>query len=414
VSRRRIGFTIATVMAVVIASVTLLPSSQRLTSAPLCLICGTLGGVDVLLNILLFAPLGLGLAMAGVPPARAIIGMCLYTLSIETAQTLIPGRDASLSDLITNSAGGACGFFLGTRINGLVRPTRRAGLYMGAAWLGLWLPFQFLSGWLTISAATEVRYHGQIKRTLGSRRAFSGDVLSASVAGISIPDSSLGHAPAVASALNAEDGAQVAVTVVPRGRQSRLRSIARIVDEDLEEIMLVARYESDLIFGVRTHGAALRLRPLYFALRGAFPDAADGDTVHLHARYARDALTLRMTTGGVARETRIRLAPAHSWRMFMPAQLYADGSRSDRVFDAAWVALLLMPAAYWFATARGDRRLRAYALSIAAAGVGAGVIGVPALLGLSPPGVAELAGVTAATLLGAAMARGAKPAELLQ
>src|SRR4051812_50197584 len=72
-----------------------------------------MGLVDVLLNILLFVPYGFGLRLSGLSRLRTMLIIMATTSTIELTQYLfLPGRDASLSDLFTNTAGGALGLLL--------------------------------------------------------------------------------------------------------------------------------------------------------------------------------------------------------------------------------------------------------------------------------------------------------------
>src|SRR5688500_13671473 len=111
---RNTGVLIAALWTGAMALLTLSPSPSDIASAvktPLtCLVCGDRGGVDVLLNLLLFIPLGVGLRMAGWPIPVAAIAALLLSLTVESLQSfVVVGRDASLSDLIFNTAGAALG-----------------------------------------------------------------------------------------------------------------------------------------------------------------------------------------------------------------------------------------------------------------------------------------------------------------
>src|SRR5690606_2962780 len=71
-----------------------------------CLVCGSQGTVDVIQNLLLFAPLGAGLAMLGLPLTLAIAVAAATSLGVESVQaTVLVGRAATLSDVVTNTAG---------------------------------------------------------------------------------------------------------------------------------------------------------------------------------------------------------------------------------------------------------------------------------------------------------------------
>ena len=74
----------------------------------LCLICGENGGTDVILNLLLFMPFAIGLRLSGWSWKRVAVACAVLSFSVELCQYLgIPGRDASLSDLLTNTTGGS-------------------------------------------------------------------------------------------------------------------------------------------------------------------------------------------------------------------------------------------------------------------------------------------------------------------
>jgi hypothetical protein len=91
-----------------------------------CLVCGDVGGADVLLNLALFAPLGLGLAGLGRSLRVTLLIAFLVSFSVELLQyTVIIGRDATLSDLITNTAGGGLGWLVARHSGQLVAPSRR-------------------------------------------------------------------------------------------------------------------------------------------------------------------------------------------------------------------------------------------------------------------------------------------------
>ena len=58
-----------------------------------CIVCGSRGTADALVNVILFAPLGLALALTGRTGIRWIGYAALLSATIEFAQLVIPGRD---------------------------------------------------------------------------------------------------------------------------------------------------------------------------------------------------------------------------------------------------------------------------------------------------------------------------------
>lgn len=88
---------------------TLTPTSDSWSRyAPWCILCGERVGSDVVLNLMLFAPLGAVLTRRS-EPMRAVVVSTLLSLVIELLQTMVPGRDASLRDLLANSFGATIG-----------------------------------------------------------------------------------------------------------------------------------------------------------------------------------------------------------------------------------------------------------------------------------------------------------------
>jgi VanZ family protein len=74
----------------------------------LCLVCGKDGGTDVILNLLLFIPFAVGLRLSGWSWKGVSVACATLSFGVELCQYLgIPGRDASLSDLLTNTTGGS-------------------------------------------------------------------------------------------------------------------------------------------------------------------------------------------------------------------------------------------------------------------------------------------------------------------
>ncbi len=163
---------------------------------PLCIVCGELGGVDVVLNVILFLPLGLGLALAGVRPLRAIGGMFAASLTIELLQLfVIPGRDATIGDVLMNSIGGALGFAIGAHLKSLVQPRGRAAVTLLLAWSVAWLVVQSVAAYSLAPALTRSRYYGQIARELGEMlSAFPGEVLKPTVDSVRITGRELAQA----------------------------------------------------------------------------------------------------------------------------------------------------------------------------------------------------------------------------
>ena len=101
--------------------------SQELNSTGLSWVTYT--QLESFANVMLFVPFGLLIALLS--PTRwwwaVVVALVLVSICIELGQaTFLPGRVASLGDVIANSLGGLIGVGLAAIIRGIVWATRRA------------------------------------------------------------------------------------------------------------------------------------------------------------------------------------------------------------------------------------------------------------------------------------------------
>ena len=95
---------------VMIAVPTLTPTPRATPTSGLCVICGSLGGVDFALNIVLFVPLGAAIWSVRRRVLDAVIAGLLVSVVIELLQfRTIVGRDATLGDVLANTMGSLAG-----------------------------------------------------------------------------------------------------------------------------------------------------------------------------------------------------------------------------------------------------------------------------------------------------------------
>ena len=109
-----------------------------------CVLCGSEGASDILLNIILFAPFGLLARAGGWSWRRVALVFTTLSIGIELAQrTLLVGRDASLGDVLSNGSGALLGWVVLPMLIHLGRPdvhvARRAvralSVLMALVWL---------------------------------------------------------------------------------------------------------------------------------------------------------------------------------------------------------------------------------------------------------------------------------------
>ncbi|MHB1225417.1 MAG: VanZ family protein, partial [Gemmatimonadaceae bacterium] len=142
--RRPSGVALLALTATVIGVATLAPGSPvPLEPTDLtCLVCGSAGTADVIRNLLLFLPLGVAGALLGWRWPRALAAGFALSLTVESLQLLVvPGRDPSLSDLLTNTVGTAVGFALAAGWSRWGSPSRRGARALAAAGAVAWAAF---------------------------------------------------------------------------------------------------------------------------------------------------------------------------------------------------------------------------------------------------------------------------------
>ena len=410
-SRPGAGFLFA-LSAVAIAVLTLPPShGPTVPLDPLCIACGVVGGVDVVLNVVLFMPLGIALACLGGRPRRAIAAMLAASLAIELLQFVIPGRDPSLGDVLANSLGGALGFVSCAHADRLVRPPPRLAARLLAGWGVLWLVIQAVASYALVPAMPSGRYYGQIARDLGEMfQAFPGKVLNPTVEGIVVPNWSfagddlrefLDHPP--------PGGTHARATLRPDACPTRLAGIVRVADARNAELLILAQDGADLLFGVRTGAEVLRLRSVRYRLRDVFGSreqcVVQDSIVSVAATYSPDSVRLDASSDRGVHTARFTPNPAQGWRLFLPMDQALDGRPWDPWFSALWLAGLMLPFGYWgWGAARGQAPATLVVVGVIALALLTGLVALPFAIGAPPVGLWQCTAAAAGAITGAVAA----------
>lgn len=400
-TRTRLGILLSAVSAVGIAVATLTPSAQPVVFGPWCLVCGTFGTVDVLLNVVLFMPLGIGLGLAGVRPLHALVLVALLSLTIEALQlVVVAGRDASLSDLFTNTVGGLLGAVIGGALDHVVEPSPAFFPKLTSAWAAFLIVVHTIAALAALPSPTRPPYFGHVGRPLGGLPGYPGRIVSIAIGGEPIPDRRFGGRQ-LHEMLADRDGAPVDAVVVPNAVPPWRASIVRVVDRRGHENVMLAQDGDALVFGVRTMASSMRLRPFQVRLPGVFSPTG-GDSVRVYARASRFGTTLRAgsergSLGVVAGAT-----PGQAWRLVMPFPTYLRGGWRDRVLGGLWVWGLVLPlGAFSTAAARMASRARTqWRIAVPVTAVFLAFAAPPLVLGTLPPTFFEWLGSAAGLLTG--------------
>jgi hypothetical protein len=396
---RTIRFVILGASLLLIGLATLSPEPAGGVASHFCLICGSFGLVDAILNVLLFVPLGIAIALAGTETRRALIAIATLSLAIEATQFfLIAGRDSTIGDVITNTLGGAAGFTMARHAAVLVTPNVRWARILSAGCAVFWVIIQGVSSYAFVPTMPRSQYYAEVAPTLGNYARFRGQVLSIHLDDLEIRGGGLPEGNQVRQRLL--DGAGVDASVIPEWDAKGVAPIVRIVDDAQREILVLAQHRDLLVFGAHTGATDLKLRPPMFALPFAFAPLAKlpgavRETVFVSARYGADGVTME-STRSPGRAKRIQLTQSMAWSLLLPFQWLIEGTFVERTASWVWMGTLLIPVGFW--SMKGidpnspqRKRQSAVFLSGAAALLVAGLALVPRALGGAPAPIADWA-----------------------
>jgi hypothetical protein len=323
--------------------------------------------------------------------------MMLLTLGIEITQgTLLVGRDASLSDVVANSLGGAIGWLAAPTLLALANPTelfaKRAAwvaLALSAlVWIGTGLGFR-------PSLAADQPWIGEPLHLWPGHEPFGGTLERATLDGLPIPDAAM--APSIR-----RDSLDLVLELTRTSSRVPVHPVTVVRVLDAHRRIQVAAYlrHEALVFVTRLRADAWRLR----APRWEFPGAM--------ALPLREPWRFRWTwrPDRVELESGPATDPARVERRSLPISIglgWVFVHPLVETVDPRWVRWTVLWLAWWFgltgwlAGAAGAGRAIAFGVAALVCLRAAG-----ALAGIPVPGSELLAGAAAyAVLAAAALAR---------
>ncbi len=230
-------------LAILVATLT--PSGGAPQPISLCLVCGEGGAGDALSNVILFLPLGAAIALCGWRGRWTVLAPALLSLAVETAQIWLPGRDASLGDLVFNTTGAAVGLAIVLSSAWWLRPgpVGRALLMFGA--LAVSLGVFFATGVLLQQDLPRSTYWGQWTPQLGHLEWYRGRIAAATLGTLDVPDGQLRNSDSIREQLMAR--APLAIRAVAGPALPALGSLLSIADDRSREIMLLGPEREALV-----------------------------------------------------------------------------------------------------------------------------------------------------------------------
>jgi hypothetical protein len=368
-----------------------------------CLVCGAIGMQDVLQNLLMLVPFGLGLGLLGWRPPRATLAGLALGLTVEVLQyTVIPGRDASLSDVVTNTLGTTLGALVAGRIDWLLRPPPRDAGRLALAALGTWAVLWVTAGWLLGAEPGPAPWRATVRPEMLTAAPFAGDIVSVELTGTALRDGDQELAPRVIEAYG-RDTVAFRASVITGPPASERRGLLEVRDGDSTIQLSVMERGGALHFAMRTHSSSLLLRPLTLRTLDRHADPA-GTPLTLAVRRDAGTLVIAPRSPGVS-EVRAFVGPHWLATLLLPVEAWPGPGWE--AFAYLWVAALLLPVGWWVAQSAPASKLT---LAFAAFAV---VIGglriVPPLFGLSHTSAVGWVMACGALALGLLLGRGLAP-----
>jgi hypothetical protein len=336
---------------------TLWPAPQETKRSQLtsiwCLVCGSIGVQDVLQNLVMLLPFGLGLGLLGWRPVRALLAGFALAFTVELLQhTVVPGRDASLSDVVTNTLGTALGAVVASRIDWLLHPPPRAAARLALGTLGAWAALWVSAGWLLGASPGPEPWSAVLRPELITAPPFTGRFLSASVSGATLRE---GHQELPSSVVDAyaRDSVAFEAVVLTGPPAPERRGLLEVRDADSIVQFTVEERHGALRFAMRTHSSELRLRPITFRMPPLSPEP-EGTQLTLAVRRESGMIIVPPRAPGV-REMRAFIGPHWLATLLLPVEVWSGPSWE--VFAYLWVGALLVGVGWWAAHAVPAARL---------------------------------------------------------
>jgi hypothetical protein len=400
-------FLVALPVALILAT-TATPSEGTGRDTPLsCLLCPPVGqraGVDFMLNVLLYIPLGFALTRARTPPLAALLAAGLLSAAIEALQLeIIDGRIASTLDVVTNVLGAGLGILLASRLRALLAPSARAAAALAIVAGGFWMGTVAATAWLLRPAIPTEGVIVRLTPRPRARATGAAELIDAALGGRTLPAGRVewrtGDRELFVSGV-----APLRLRLIPNPRLEGPDPRLQLLASDGERRLLVGQSGNDLIFQVKRHANDLRLRSPGLRLPN-FVAAGAHDTVRLVARLRGAGLALTAETGRRTEGAELRLGALAGWSLIF----YRGGHLRNIALQLLWSGVILLPLGYWASRSAGSglprgavrdhRRVLTSLLTIALTLAG-GVVVVPLAFGYPLPSAWELTTVLTALMGG--------------
>ena len=379
---------------------TLRPEEASVVLPATCVFCGALGGTNFVLNIILFMPLGVSAHWLTRRRSRALALGIATTVLVETLQWgVIPGRYASLGDLLANTLGTVIGAWLAVQSIAFLNNTADRARSLSAPFAGILSMVVFATAMLIQPALPRKPYlHVQWTPVRRNTVPFPGRLLSVSLNDRPLRASEGFYSSWLLDSVNRS--VAVGARVTSSGKTPERRAIIVRTANATEEGFMLAQDGEQLVFRTALLAERLKLRSLEIGLTQGLQSAVDGDSLtEIVAHSSRRVMSLLSEQPGGKREVALKRTVGLGWALFSPYELAIGPSWWKA--NAIWLGALVMPLAFLVKrSARHDTskspRLQWWPPVL----VLASLLFWSIAFGLSPPGLGEAFGVAAGTTVG--------------
>jgi len=353
-----------------------------------CILCGSHGHADALVNVILFAPLGFALALMGRTGIRWIGCAALLSATIEFAQLVIPGRDPSLGDVWFNTLGAATGQLvahIGLRC--LAFNVRSAARLSAAASVATILAYG-LTARLLAPMFPASTYHAWWTANRPQLEWYRARGLHVILGSFTLHAGEIPRSTEVRRLLLA--GAPLHIVAIAGPRVRALGPLFVIADDRDREVLLIGPDRDDLVLRYRTLASRWLLDQPDLRLRGALTGIAPGDTMSIVAGREEGRTCLMVNGSG---SCNLGYTIGSGWALLLFPEHFPPWLQ--QLLGSAWVGAFVIPVGLW-ARKRPETLLAAVILI-------AGLLVLPGRTGLLPTPPMQLLGAGTGWLLGAAL-----------
>jgi hypothetical protein len=322
-------------------------------------VCGQRGLADAILNVLMFIPLGLLARLLFRSAKAAVLFSLILAVGIESTQVVLPGRDASLGDVLFNLAGGGLGAIVLVPVRRCLRVGHRASARLSLLAALIVVAIHALTAWSLGLQLPRGRYFSFWNIELAHLAPTDARLTQVTLAGLPLQEGWTGESETVRRLLSA--GHPLEIRLDPGEAPARLGGLYALYDDRQREVLLLGRVNDELVVRLHRRAARLRLGDPDIRVRGVFTRDGAGDRLTLRLERdrsggsgycatwsgGRESETASLATGP-QRRCDLGFTLGRGWALLAYPHFLPEALRS--LLDFVWTGLFFVPIGLWMRT----------------------------------------------------------------